>query len=81
MSKLVWYLKQLLPLTYRSLYVCGEEHQFCVWKMWLGKCYNIKSYSTNGNIPVRDIEAKRMSKQSDNLSKVRVKLLNKFYNV
>ena len=37
-----WYLKQLFPLTYRTNYQDedGNKH-FCVWKMWLGKCYRI----------------------------------------
>lgn len=42
-----WYLKQLLPLTYRSHYI---EHgdgpaghpRFAVWKMWLGRCYKVE---------------------------------------
>lgn len=37
----MWYLKQLLPLTYRSSYVEGGKKHFSVWQMWFGKCYNI----------------------------------------
>jgi len=37
-----WYIKQLLPLTYRSKYRdCNNNKHFCVWNMWMGKCYNI----------------------------------------
>ena len=43
-----WYLKQLLPLTYRSHYTHFnygvEEKHFCVWNMWFGKCYNVEDY-------------------------------------
>ncbi|GAA0491229.1 hypothetical protein GCM10008986_16640 [Salinibacillus aidingensis] len=39
MKNLKWYLKQLLPLTYRTQYESGGEKYFTVWKMWLGKIY------------------------------------------
>jgi hypothetical protein len=39
---MLWYLKQLLPLTYRSYYQAGENQKhFCVWNMWFGRCFNI----------------------------------------
>lgn len=41
MKKLKWYLKQLLPLTYRSNYSVDGKRQFAVWNMWLGRCYNV----------------------------------------
>jgi len=43
MKGVVWYLKQMFPLTYRSQYVtCGDGRKhFCVWKMWFGHCYKI----------------------------------------
>ena len=37
---MLWHLKQLIPLTYRSHYMVGDKKQFSVWKMWLGKVYN-----------------------------------------
>jgi len=38
----MWYLKQLLPLTYRSRYLASDSCQrFCVWRMWLGRCFAI----------------------------------------
>lgn len=40
-----WYLKQLLPLTYRSVYQKQEgKTYFCVWNMWFGRCFNIDEY-------------------------------------
>lgn len=41
-QKAVWYLKQLLPLTYWTKYRGqeGEQH-FCVWRMWFGRCFNV----------------------------------------
>ena len=44
-NKAIWYLKQLLPLTYTSIYTEGEQKKLSVWKMFLGKCYNIKVYN------------------------------------
>jgi hypothetical protein len=39
---MIWYLKQLLPFTYRTRYrdEAGARH-FCVWIMWLGRCFNV----------------------------------------
>jgi hypothetical protein len=44
MNKIVWYLKQLLPLTYRTTYVQGDKKHFTVWKMWFGRSYDINDY-------------------------------------
>ena len=41
MNKLIWTLKQLVPLTYRSHYEKDGAHHFCVWRMWMGKCFDI----------------------------------------
>ena len=39
---MLYWLKQLLPLTYRSTYKDGEGNKhFTVWNMWFGKCFNI----------------------------------------
>jgi hypothetical protein len=40
-----WYIKQLLPLTYRTKYKKAGRMVFCVWNMWLGKCYNVEEYT------------------------------------
>ena len=45
---IVWYLKQLLPLTYRSRYAEGGKEIFCVWNMWFGRCFNVESYEVKG---------------------------------
>ena len=49
MSKITWYLKQLLPLTYRSRYrdAAGARH-FCVWRMWFGRCFQVEDYQIQG---------------------------------
>ena len=39
-----WYLKQLLPLTYRSHYKKGGKKYFCVWRMWFGRCFAIEEF-------------------------------------
>lgn len=49
MNKLVWYIKQLFPLTYRSRYGVvstdgGNQPHFSVWKMWLGHVYKHDDY-------------------------------------
>lgn len=49
MSNLIWYLKQLLPFTYRSTFYENGDRHFCVWNMWMGHCYNIEDYVINEN--------------------------------
>jgi hypothetical protein len=44
MSKIKWYLKQLLPLMYVSEYTYNNERELCLWRMWFGRSYNIKKY-------------------------------------
>ena len=44
-ERIKWYARQLLPLTYRSHYSdeAGRRH-FCVWKMWLGRCFDVEDF-------------------------------------
>ena len=44
MGKVKWYIKQLLPLTYRTIYTEEGLKYFCVWNMWFGRSYNIDKY-------------------------------------
>lgn len=41
MQKLIWYVKQLWPCTYRTTYVENGRRHFTVWRMWLGRCFDI----------------------------------------
>lgn len=41
---MLWHLKQLLPLTYRTHYRDAEGRHFVVWKMWFGRCFAIDDY-------------------------------------
>jgi len=60
---IVWHLRQLLPLVYRTYY--GDEEgnvHFCVWRMWFGRCFAIDDvvvdpYETLENESVRDVRA------------------------
>lgn len=53
MNNPLWYLKQLLPLTYRSQYGEGGQERFCVWRMWLGRCFAIDDMAITG--PIRHL--------------------------
>ena len=44
MNRIAWYFKQLFPLTYRSRYHKGGKKFFCVWRMWLGRCFAIEEH-------------------------------------
>ena len=43
MDKLLWYVKQLLPLKYRTIYGEGGKWYICEWRMWFGRCFSIKT--------------------------------------
>ena len=48
MERLKWYLKQLFPLTYVATYsVPGEWHRrkLCIWRMWFGRCFNVRYFN------------------------------------
>ena len=58
MNKIIWYLKQLFPFTYVSKYmqvdngewstkdnIRGYIDRISIWKMWMGKCYNIQTFT------------------------------------
>lgn len=44
-----WYIKQLLPMTYWTRYKEGGETRFVIWKMWLGRSYDIVDYAIKGD--------------------------------
>jgi hypothetical protein len=39
MNRILWYIKQLFPLTYRTTTEEDGEKYFHVWKMWFGHVY------------------------------------------
>ena len=41
---MIWYLKQLLPLTYRSHYMSGGNKHFAVWRMWFGRVFAYEDF-------------------------------------
>jgi hypothetical protein len=43
LESILWYFKQLLPLTYRTTYERDNKKYFCVWNMWFGRCFNIET--------------------------------------
>ena len=49
-SKLIWRLKQLLPLTYWTKYQMGDQPRFTIWRMWFGHCFDVV------DIPVQSSE-------------------------
>lgn len=40
MKRLAWYLKQLFPLLYRTVYASDGRVIYHTWKMWMGTCYD-----------------------------------------
>jgi hypothetical protein len=44
MERLRWYLKQLLPLTYLTTFTEAGRRRLCVWRMWLGRCFDVRYF-------------------------------------
>ena len=42
LDRWIWYLKQLLPITYRTTYGEGGRKHFTVWRMWFGRCFDVE---------------------------------------
>lgn len=37
-----WAIRQLVPTLFRSRYTDSEgDRHFCVWWMWLGRCFGV----------------------------------------
>ena len=41
LNRIEWYLRQLLPLCYKTFYGQNGEKHFTTWRMWLGRCFDI----------------------------------------
>lgn len=46
LASIGWYLKQLLPLTYRSFYRDANGPRFAVWRMWFGRVFDLDDVRT-----------------------------------
>ena len=44
MKKIIWSLKQLLPLKYATVYRKDDEPswRFVTWRMWLGRSFKVQ---------------------------------------
>lgn len=42
MDNVIWYVRQLLPLKYRTVYEEDGKRYSCEWRMWFGRCFDIK---------------------------------------
>lgn len=45
MDEILWYLKQLLPLIYVSEFKENGVRRLCIWRMWFGRCFNIRYFN------------------------------------
>lgn len=44
-NKLMWYVKQLFPLTYVTTFTEDNKRRLCIWRMWMGRCFNVRYFS------------------------------------
>lgn len=54
---MLWYLKQLFPLTYRTTYGDEKGRHFVVWRMWFGRCFAVEDVITAEPIKPVDQES------------------------
>lgn len=49
-NRIIWHLRQLLPLTYRTQYgnPADDTRHFVVWRMWLGRCFDVDDVVVRG---------------------------------
>jgi len=45
---MIWYLKQLLPLKYESLYRDSDGRHYSEWRMWFGKVFKHVDHAMQG---------------------------------
>ena len=51
-SRLVWFIRQLFPLTYWSIYHGPVDgYYFAIWKMWFGRCYRVTDFQIPDQTP------------------------------
>ena len=43
-SRLVWSIRQLLPLHYRTTYSEQGRRHYAVWRMWFGRVFDYDDY-------------------------------------
>lgn len=41
-KSLLWGIKQLIPLKYHSEYILNGKYYVTTYRMWFGKCFDIK---------------------------------------
>ncbi len=62
----LWWLRQLFPMTYRARYIDLAGYHFTVWKMWFGRCYKIDDVlvecETDTSKDMRRIVAQRLGR-------------------
>jgi hypothetical protein len=48
MNKLIWYIKQLLPMKYHTTYTAvtpdGNKRVIAVWRMWFGRQFWVEQW-------------------------------------
>ena len=47
MQSLLWGLKQLLPLMYRTVYKENGQVVYATWRMWMGRSFSIERVTVN----------------------------------
>ena len=76
MKKLIYYLKQLLPLFYVSTFTEKGQRKLCIFRMWFGHSFNVRYYDLKGKA-IKEIEKqvkeqqKRIKELEDFLSAYR----------
>jgi len=43
LNKIKWYFKQIIPLKFKGTYGENGKRYYSEWRMFFGKCFNIKT--------------------------------------
>lgn len=46
--KISWLFKQLFPLCYRSEHNANDKRYLTTYRMWFGKCFDVKTVEIKG---------------------------------
>ncbi len=57
MNKLIWHIKQLLPLKYHTTYTdtATGQRMIAVWRMWLGRQFWVQRWELQGDQTAQNI--------------------------
>ncbi len=66
MNRLVWLVKQLLPLRYESIYGESNQQFLSIWRMWFGRCFSVRTHALANNDDIDLVGTLRLTIKDQN---------------